>query len=407
MKFSPSLFGNIAIVSALFWHGIPTKAIAAYFQTNLASNNPAYNPQILDPYVQGARGIAIRTFVAGGHFWINNLDTGTVTEYVGDVGNVPLYQDELKVVFLPASPQNSSPLASPTGQVFNTSKDFVITLNHPNGAITAPSKFLFTSLDGTISAWTDRTPPNSIPDSPTEATLVVDRFGQAVYQGITVSNLPANNRIYAADFDTTPGIDVFDSTFTNITTKVPFTNPFAAEGFAAYNIQTFGSSLYVTYAKPAPTAVGDAEAGSGLGKLAQFDFDGSLLSIWDDQSLLNVPAGLAIAPADFGEFSNALLIANFGDGTIVGFDRTTRQALGYLQDTQGKPIDIPGLWGILFGNGLSLGKTDALYFTAAPNGGSKDGLFGKVEAVPEPSSLLGIVIAGGLTVGYWRRKAKC
>lgn len=66
----------------------------------------------------------------------------------------------------------------------------------------------------------------------------------------------------------------------------------------------------------------------------------------------------AIAPSDFGEFSDALLVANFGDGTIVGFDRNTKQVIGYLRDLQGNPLVIPGLWGLTFGNGVSLGKTN-------------------------------------------------
>jgi hypothetical protein len=33
--------------------------------------------------------------------------------------------------------------------------------------------------------------------------------------------------------------------------------------------------------------------------------------------------GIALAPADFGHFSNRLLVGNFGDGTIDAFDPAT------------------------------------------------------------------------------------
>ena len=45
---------------------------------------------------------------------------------------------------------------------------------------------------------------------------------------------------------------------------------------------------------------------------------------------LNSPWGLAIAPAGFGEFSNDLLVGNFGDGTINVFnlDRSVPRQVG-------------------------------------------------------------------------------
>jgi uncharacterized protein (TIGR03118 family) len=256
-------------------------------------------------------------------------------------------------VAIPPSPSNPLPLSEPTGQVFNTTKDFITTIDHPNGTITAPSKFLFAALDGTITSWTDRKQPDGTPDWPTEAVLVIDRYQESIYYGVTVSDLATNNRLYAADFGISRNIEVFDRTFNEITSSVPFSNPFAVEGYSPYNIQTFNGSLYVTYAKPVGGEPTEAETGGG--KLAQFDFDGNLLSIWDDGGLLDIPAGLAIAPDNFGEFSNALLVANFGNGKIIAFDQNSKQAIGYLQDQSGNPVSISGLWGLTFGNGKSLG----------------------------------------------------
>ena len=75
---------------------------------------------------------------------------------------------------------------------------------------------------------------------------------------------------------------------------------------------------------------------------------------------------MAMAPADFGTFSNALLVANFGDGKINAFDPTTGALLGTLSRPDGNPIVIDGLWGIAFGNGLDNQPTNTLFFAAGP-----------------------------------------
>jgi uncharacterized protein (TIGR03437 family) len=96
---------------------------------------------------------------------------------------------------------------------------------------------------------------------------------------------------------------------------------------------------------------------------------------------LNSPWGLAIAPATFGQFAGALLVGNFGDGRINAFDSKTGVFKGTLQDANGANIVIPGLWALYFGNGVSGGDKDTVYFTAGP-GGQKHGLIGSISANP-------------------------
>lgn len=122
---------------------------------------------------------------------------------------------------------------------------------------------------------------------------------------------------------------------------------------------------------------GEEVAGRGLGRLAEFDEDGRVATVWRDRGLLNAPWGLAWAPESFGAYGGKLLVGNFGDGTVVAFDPVTRAAVDYLRDRRGKPIVIDGLWGLQFGNGASLGASDALYFAAGPEE-EKQGLFGKL-----------------------------
>ena len=50
-----------------------------------------------------------------------------------------------------------------------------------------------------------------------------------------------------------------------------------------------------------------------------------------------------------------------------------------LRDHEGKPVSIDGIWGLAFGNGVSLGDANALYFTAGPNT-EQDGIFGRLNA---------------------------
>ena len=122
--------------------------------------------------------------------------------------------------------------------------------------------------------------------------------------------------------------------------------------------------------------------GPGTGHVAAYDLDGRILQEFADAGRLNAPSGLAIAPPAFGAFGGALLVGNFGDGdeggTIAAFELSTGAFLDYLRDDSGKPISIDGLWGLAFGNGVSLGDADSLYFTAGPNK-EADGIFGRLR----------------------------
>jgi hypothetical protein len=57
----------------------------------------------------------------------------------------------------------------------------------------------------------------------------------------------------------------------------------------------------------------------------------------------------------------------------------TGRFVGTLNDSHGRPIAVPGLWALIFGNGASAGDTDTLYFTAGI-GGERHGLFGAIVA---------------------------
>src|SRR5437667_329269 len=100
----------------------------------------------------------------------------------------------------------------------------------------------------------------------------------------------------------------------------------------------------------------------------------------DWRQRLNSPWGLAVAPANFGNFSYALLVGNFGNGAISAYDPNSGAFLGHLQDQNGRVLSIDGLWMITFGNGVSTGPTNTLFFTAGIDDESH-GLFGRLDAI--------------------------
>lgn len=113
-----------------------------------------------------------------------------------------------------------------------------------------------------------------------------------------------------------------------------------------------------------------------------FDTSGHLLQRLINGNHLNAPWGLALAPSNFGPFSNALIVGNFGNGHLQAFDPETGRFLGELNDASGKPIVIDGLWGLTFGNGVTAGDKTALYFAAGPDD-ETHGLFGSLRFVPQ------------------------
>jgi uncharacterized protein (TIGR03118 family) len=114
---------------------------------------------------------------------------------------------------------------------------------------------------------------------------------------------------------------------------------------------------------------------------------------------------MALAPADFGLFSNALLMGNFGDRRINAFDPSTGALLGQLNGVNDQPIVIDGLWGLTLGDGALGADANKLYFTAGI-ADEAHGLFGSLSTtVPEPgtAALLDICLLPALALVRRRR----
>ncbi|MCW3061125.1 MAG: hypothetical protein JWQ02_2946 [Capsulimonas sp.] len=345
-----------------------------YAKTILIANKAEYKPQIVNPDLQDGWGISLRPAGAGGHWWITANKTGKSLEYIGDTPGNPLHQDSLKEVTIPGP---GGDMGTPTGTVFNVSgTGFVIDQPFPGGAaLHGPAKFFFATDSGVVTAWTERahTADSGI-DRPTSSVIVWDKSAQGSgYFGMAIS--PHFDRLYLADFGEHPQVTVLNDQFQDISAG-KFPNPFP--GYAPFNVQAVGNSIFVAYAQQSEPAV--ELHGIGKGKLAEFTLDGALIATWDDQNLLNAPWGIVKAPdSGFGLYSGKLLVSNFGNGVVTVFDPATRKAIDYLRGDDKNPIVVDGIWDLKFGNGVAQGESNALYFAAGPNG-EADGLFGKIKA---------------------------
>src|SRR5947208_8116725 len=330
-----------------------------YTQHNLVSDGfvPADHP---DPNMVNAWGLVSGPTTP---WWIADNGSGRTTLYNVGTGAI-------QAIF--TVPGAGGQQGTPTGVVFNGGTGFVVT----NSGGTSPARFIFAAEDGTISGF--RGAP---------LVIAVDNSASgAVYKGLAIASTTTGDFLYATNFHAGT-VDVFNSTFHPVTMPTDaFTDPDLPAGYAPFGIRNIGGTIYVTYALQDADKHDDVP-GEGHGFVNAFDTAGNVLRRVASKGLLNSPWGLALAPADFGKFSGDLLVGNFGDGRIHAYDprlneRGDFQQRGPLHSTEGRPIEIAGLWGLAFGNGASAGPTNTLFFTAGPFD-EQHGLFGAL-VVAEP-----------------------
>jgi uncharacterized protein (TIGR03118 family) len=239
----------------------------------------------------------------------------------------------------------------------SVSTDFILS----NGQA---ARFIFVNLDGVISGWNGPAGSNAL--------LAKNNVGQAIYTGVALASDNGQNFLYAANA-LKGTVDVFDRTFTAVTTK-PFNDPYLPSGYVPFNVHLVGDKLYVAYTKVA--ADGRALKQQGNGVVNIFSTSGVLLKRFADYGKLNAPWGVALAPAGFfpGEDAQqAILIGNFGDGKINAYTPDGK-FIDQLK-VNNKTVAIDGLWEISFPPTTSTIDPNRLYFAAGPND-EKDGLFG-------------------------------
>jgi hypothetical protein len=94
---------------------------------------------------------------------------------------------------------------------------------------------------------------------------------------------------------------------------------------------------------------------------------------------------VTIAPATFGPFPGALLVGNFGDGTINAFNLSSGAFLGQLKDSNGAVIATSTLWNLLFDSSGTSGDPNTLFITAGL-ADEKHGLFASIVPDTTPAT---------------------
>ena len=366
MKRTKSPLIRAAVLASTLFLGA-SSAVAQYEQKNLVSNQTGMAIRT-DAQLINGWGLA---FFPHGPFWVADEGTGVSTVYGPHDRPIPL------VVTIPPAP--GQPLGSPTGMIANPTSKFVISKNGKSG----PALFIFDTGDGTISGWNPDVDPNNAVIMVDYSAAKPNRPLPAGYTGLAIGqNSHQQDIIYAADFNN-GDIDMFDGNFHFLGS---FTDPAPPLDVYVYGVQNINGKLFAAFASYTPQ--------SG-GAVAIFDTDGNLLRRFtynDSRGPLQAPWGIALAPANFGVFSNALLIGNVqGDhvhegGKINAFDLNTGAWLGHMLDVDHNPIEIGGLWALAFGTDKHAnGKTNELFFTAGPTfpphaDEYTDGLFGVIVA---------------------------
>jgi uncharacterized protein (TIGR03118 family) len=365
-----------AFVFSLFLLPAVTQA-QHYKQTNLVSDIMGMAP-VTDPNLKNPWGLTRSP--GGSPWWVGNNNSGTSTLYTGAGAIIPI--NGTGTVTVP--PPKGSPagtLSTPTGVVFNGSPtDFLI-------APGTSAHFIFVTEDGTISGWAGGQ----------NAVLLVDNSDNggsdgAVYKGATSGDINGKKFLYVTNFRSAK-VEVYDTNFKRVqlgddafdsdgdrdrdrddrgAERIP-------RGFAPFNVQNIGGTLFVTYAKQ-DAARHDPVGGDGFGFVEMFSPAGKHIGHLEHGDWFNAPWGVVWTTRDFGEFSNAILVGNFRSGWIAAFNGFTHKFIGWVRNPDDSLVSIDGLWSLTFGNDATAGPANILFFTAGLNG-EQDGLFGTLTPV--------------------------
>lgn len=333
-----------------------------YQQTNLVSDVPGLAAHT-DSDLVNCWGM-VRS--GGSPWWVSDNGTGKSTLYNATGTKIILGGGTVPAVVIPP-PVGSSDPATPTGIVANGGSGFVVA--GPLGS--GPARFIFATEDGTISGWS---PSADL----SHAILKVPNEGAAIYKGLAINTFNGATLLYAANF-LSGQVEVFNDTWGATLVPGGFADASLPQGYAPFNVQSVGSNIFVTFAKQGTPP--DEVDGRGLGFVDEFDSGGTLLMRLQHGPWFDAPWGVAVAPGNFGEFSNDILVGNFGSGRIAAFS-ATGEFEGFLHGAGG-PLVIDGLWALAFGGGnASSGMPNELFFTAGIDG-ENHGLFGKLTAVAD------------------------
>jgi uncharacterized protein (TIGR03118 family) len=340
---------------------VPAQDVAAratpYTQTNIVSNVKGLAPQF-NPHLTNASGIA---YLPGQPFFIADNLAGNIR--VLD----PAGFSESPGILLVAPPAGVDRPSNPTAIVTNQSSGFELD--------TVPSRYIFATEDGTISAWSEIDG-----DFLTMTSLALDRSREgAEYEGLVILTNSCCEPVLAATDFHHGFVQCVSGSFVPFACPERFIDPKLPAHYAPFGINQIGNQVFVTYALHDDEKL-HAVPGAGEGIVDVFDWEGRFLKRFATGGTLNAPWAVIKASAAFGTYADDILIGNFGDGTISALDARTGQFRGQLKDKAGKVIANPGLRGLVFGS-PGTGAIDTLYFTAGP-AGKAEGLLGSLTPAP-------------------------
>jgi uncharacterized protein (TIGR03118 family) len=340
----------------------------SYAQTNLVTSGKPLKGKVRDKNLLNAWGL-----VQGPTpFWVSDNNAGVSTLYDGSgkIFTVAVGKKKVPFVVTIPPPTNSTASATPTGIVFNgVTADF------------GGDLFIFATEDGTISGWQQSDGTGAVLH--VDNSQVPNSANGAVYKGLAIATLNGHQFIYATNFRS-GNVDVFDGAYNPASLTGTFTDPHPIAGFAPFGITLFGTSnLWVSYAMQ-DSAKHDPVHQAGAGYIDIFTTDGVFVERFATGGNLNAPWGMVLTPSTFGPLGGDFWIGNFGDGMINAFD-TMGNSKGQPMDSKGKPLNVDGLWALVFGNGSNKAATTSLYFTAGPNMES-EGIFGKFDVTTKKKS---------------------
>jgi uncharacterized protein (TIGR03118 family) len=357
---------------------LTVSAPAAFSLTKLVADTSGGTAANLDTHLVNPWGVSIP---AGNFFaWVANNHTETSTLYDGN-GKPQPHAAPLVVNFAASA---AGTTFDPTGIVFNSNNaDFVVTSAGKSGS----ASFIFDGEGGMIAGW-------SFGVDATHAFTMYTDTGGAVYKGLAIAQNAGKSFLYATDFHNNK-VDVFDAAFVKQTTSAStfqFSDPGIPAGYAPFGIQAIANGtggatqIYVTYAQQLAPDNHDNADGAGLGYVDIYDTNGKFIKQLVAKGALNAPWGIALAPADFGGLSKTLLVGNFGDGKINGYDPAAGTLVGTVNDSKGTAIATPGLWGIAFGNDANNQPHNTLFFAAGTNN-EANGSYGRIDVGATPPVL--------------------
>jgi uncharacterized protein (TIGR03118 family) len=375
-----------------------------YTQKNLISDIPGMATKT-DPNLKNPWGLTRSP--AGSPWWVANNNSGTSTLNDGNGNPINIFVEangstsNFVVVPPPDFAAPGTP-STPTGIVYNGSPtDFLLNKGKPAGR---PAVFIFATEDGTISGWNPAVNlhPGGNPPSP-NAVLEVDNSDNgspngAVYKGMTSGEINGKRFLYVANFRNAT-VEVYDTNFQRVhlgenasdedrgshgsasgrSDEGAFEDENIPSGFAPFNIQNIGGSLFVTYAKQ-DAARHDPVGGDGLGFVDIFSTTGKFQGRLEHGDWMNAPWGVVWTPRDFGEFSNTILVGNFRSGWIAAFNGFTKKFIGFVRKPDNSLVFIDGIWSLTFGNNGTAGPSTTMFFSAGINN-EVDGLFGTLTPI--------------------------